>query len=190
MAKRHRNKSGSKRTKTKAGYWVQSYSEAKIDNWLYAHRLNYVYEPVFWIEDKRIVPDWVILPTPELGIEKSIIIEYWGLDYGPNEMKEVSEWVRQAAPKYRKRKETKEKAYLEMDNYYYLAISPHECTNLDDWLPKALNQLLGIQAFQKEDESSHDSPESMNHNQPAETSLRESDLKWRRIPRHSRGHAS
>ena len=91
-----------------------------------------------------------------LGIKRVIINapnkatnETPAADYGPNEMKEVSEWVRQAAPKYRKRKETKEKAYLEMDNYYYLAISPHECTNLDDWLPKALNQLLGIQAFQK-----------------------------------------
>jgi len=190
MAKRHRNKSGSKRTKTKAGYWVQSYSEAKIDNWLYAHRLNYVYEPVFWIEDKRIVPDWVILPTPELGITDSIIIEYWGLDYGPKEMKEVSEWVRQAAPKYRKRKETKEKAYVEMDNYRYLGISPHECTNLEDWLPDALNQLLGTLAFQTADESSLGSLESMNHNLLSETSLEESDLKWRRIPRHSEGHAS
>lgn len=190
MAKSHRNKSGSKRTKTKAGYWVQSYSEAKIDNWLYAHRLNYVYEPVFWLGEKRIVPDWVILPTPELGITDSIIIEYWGLDYEPEEMKRVSEWVRQAAPKYRKRKENKEKAYVDMVNYRYLGISPHDCTNLEDWLPAALNQLLEIQAFQTEAESLLDSLESMNHNPPSETIPTEAELKWKRIPRQSRGHAS
>ena len=73
MAKRHR-KNQSKRTKTKAGYWVQSYSEAKIYNWFFKQKLNYVYEPVFWLCEKRIVPYWVILPTPELGIDKSIII--------------------------------------------------------------------------------------------------------------------
>ena len=99
MAKRQR-KNQAKRTKTKAGYWVQSHSEAKIDNWLFKQKVNYVYEPVFWLDEKRIVPDWVILPTPELGIEQSIIIEYWGLDYSPSQMKQVSGWVKDAAPKY------------------------------------------------------------------------------------------
>ena len=106
MAKRQR-KNQAKRTKTKAGYWVQSHSEAKIDNWLFKQKVNYVYEPVFWLDEKRIVPDWVILPTPELGIEQSIIIEYWGLDYSPSQMKQVSGWVKDAAPKYQKRKKMK-----------------------------------------------------------------------------------
>ena len=186
MAKRHR----SKRIKTKAGYWVQSKSEAKIDNWLYKHRLNYVYEPVFWIGKKRISPDWIILPTPALGIKQSIIIEYWGLSYDDEDMKNVSQWVRNAAPKYSKRKEMKETAYNSMDNYDYLGINPNDCTILDGWLPIALNQLLKTLAFQTEVESSLGSPESMNHNQSSETIQQELDLKWRRIPQHSKGHAS
>ena len=104
MAKRQR-KNQAKRTKTKAGYWVQSHSEAKIDNWLFKQKVNYVYEPVFWLDEKRIVPDWVILPTPELGIEQSIIIEYWGLDYSPSQMKQVSGWVKDLRPKISETKE-------------------------------------------------------------------------------------
>ena len=126
MAKSQR-KNQAKRTKTKAGYWVQSHSEAKIDNWLFKQKVNYVYEPVFWLDEKRIVPDWVILPTPELGIEQSIIIEYWGLDYSPSQMKQVSGWVKDAAPKYQKRKKMKETAYLEMEDYYYRTFARRLC---------------------------------------------------------------
>jgi len=186
MAKRHR----SKRIKTKAGYWVQSKSEAKIDNWLYEHRLNYVYEPVFWIGNKRISPDWIILPTPALGITQSIIIEYWGLSYDTETMKTVSQWVRNAAPKYNKRKNMKEKAYKIMNNYDYIGINPNDCAILEEWLPTALNQLLKTLAFQMEDESSPGLPESKNHNQSSETIQQELKLKWRRIPQQTKGHAS
>ncbi len=188
MPKRRRN-SGSanraKRTKTKSGYWVQSFSEARIDDWLFKQKLNYVYEPVFWIGDKRIVPDWVILPTPELGIEQSIIIEYWGLDYSPSQMNEVSGWVRNAAPKYQKRKQMKEDAYLEMEDYYYISIVPDECEDLDYWLTHYLNQALGFQAFQMEDSLELDLNESMVDNPTAETVPKEQSKKWKHIPRRS-----
>ncbi len=189
MAKRQR-KNQAKRTKTKAGYWVQSYSEAKIDNWLFKQKVNYVYEPVFWIDDKRIVPDWVILPTPELGIEQSIIIEYWGLDYSPSQMKQVSGWVKDAAPKYQKRKNMKETAYLDMNDYYYVGLSPDECSELEYWLPKLLNQALGFQAFQMEGELNDDYLELTNDNSSAQNQQGQSTTQWRRIHRKSDTYAS
>lgn len=189
MAKRHR-KNQSKRTKTKAGYWVQSYSEAKIDNWFFKQKLNYVYEPVFWLGEKRIVPDWVILPTPELGIDKSIIIEYWGLDYSPSQMKQVSGWVKDAAPKYQKRKNMKEEAYLEMEDYYYIGLLPDDCNDLDYWLPTLLNQALGFPTFQMVDESNDDCLELENDNSVPQNEKGQSKIQWKRIHRKSDTYAS
>ena len=164
MAKRQR-KNQAKRTKTKAGYWVQSHSEAKID-------------------------DWVILPTPELGIEQSIIIEYWGLDYSPSQMKQVSGWVKDAAPKYQKRKKMKETAYLEMEDYYYIGLSPDDCVDLDYWLPTLLNQALGFQAFQTEDESNDDYLKLENDSSSAQNQQGQSTIQWKRIHRKSDTYAS
>ena len=189
MAKSQR-KNQAKRTKTKAGYWVQSHSEAKIDNWLFKQKVNYVYEPVFWLDEKRIVPDWVILPTPELGIEQSIIIEYWGLDYSPSQMKQVSGWVKDAAPKYQKRKKMKETAYLEMEDYYYIGLSPEDCVDLDYWLPTLLNQALGFQAFQTEDESNDDYLGLENDNSSVQNQQGQSAIQWKRIHRKSDTYAS
>ena len=77
MAKRHR-KNQSKRTKTKAGYWVQSYSEAKIDNWFFKQKLNYVYEPVFWLGENASCLIGLSYPLLNLVLIKASLLNTGG----------------------------------------------------------------------------------------------------------------
>ena len=95
MAKKNR-RSGSSLVKTKAGHKVRSQSEAKIDDWLFSQKLNFVYEPIFWMRNRKIEPDWVIMPSDNPSVVRPIIIEYWGLSYSKKDLKTAAHWVKNA----------------------------------------------------------------------------------------------
>jgi len=137
-------KSGSSMVKTKAGHKVRSKSEAKIDDWLFSQRMNYVYEPVFWMNGRKIEPDWVIMPGDNPAVSRPIIIEYWGLSYSPKQMKRISSGVENAQEGYAKRRKNKEAFYAELETYDYIGIIPDQVSVLKRWLPEQF-QKLGIQ---------------------------------------------
>jgi hypothetical protein len=140
MAKKGR-KSGSSLVKTKAGHKVRSQSEAKIDDWLFSQRFNFVYEPIFWMKGRKIEPDWVIMPSDVPSVTKPIIIEYWGLSYSKQQMKNVSYWVENAKEGYEARRNRKESFYGEQESYDYIGITPEDLNNLKQWLPQQLKKL-------------------------------------------------
>jgi hypothetical protein len=140
MAKKGRN-SGSSLVKTKAGHKVRSQSECRIDDWLFSQKLNYVYEPVFWMNGRKIEPDWVIMPGDYPAVVRPIVIEYWGLSYSPRQMKRKSHWVKNAQDKYAKRRKNKEEFYAEQKTYDYIGITPDHVSILKRWLPEQLARL-------------------------------------------------
>lgn len=52
-------------------------SEAQVENWFWEQGIRCIYEPQIVIGDEEFLPDWVLLP--QNGIDKPVIIEYWGL---------------------------------------------------------------------------------------------------------------
>lgn len=76
---------------------------------------------------------------PQKGIDKPVIIEYWGL---LRDDKTVADWVHKKRPRYLRRKEEKEMAYRESDLYYYVSLYPQEVVNLDTILKSKLEELL------------------------------------------------
>ena len=123
MAKKNR-RSGSSLVKTKAGHKVRSQSEAKIDNWLFSQKLNFVYEPIFWMGNRKIEPDWVVMPSDNPSIVRPIIVEYWGLSYSKKDLKTAAHWVKNAKEGYEARRNRKESFYLEQNTYDYIGITP------------------------------------------------------------------
>lgn len=119
--------------RTKAGNRVQSISEAKIDDYLFEAGYNPIYEPTIEMEDWEFKPDWVILP--QKGLDKPLIIEYWGLLRKENRAK----WVIERLPQYLARKEIKENIYESDDRYHFLGIYPEHLDDLDGILGKFLN---------------------------------------------------
>ena len=92
-----------------------------------------MYEPQIVIDDEVYLPDWVL--WPQKGIDKPIIVEYWGL---LRDDKTVAAWVQKKRPRYLRRKEEKEMAYRESELYYYVSLYPHEVANLDTILKTKL----------------------------------------------------
>jgi hypothetical protein len=142
MAKKNR-RSGSSLVKTKAGHKVRSQSEAKIDDWLFSQKLNFVYEPIFWMGNRKIEPDWVVMPSDNPCVVRPIIVEYWGLSYSKKDLKTAAHWVKNAKEGYEARRNRKESFYLEQNTYDYIGITPDNLKNLKRWLPQQL-QKLGV----------------------------------------------
>ena len=159
---------------------MQSHSEAKIDNWLFKQKVNYVYEPVFWLDEKRIVPDWLSCQHQNSVLNKASLLNTGvGLLSQPNE---TGFWLgKRCFPKISETKKMKETAYLEMEDYYYIGLSPDDCVDLDYWLPTLLNQALGFQAFQTEDESNDDYLKLENDSSSAQNQQGQSTIQWKRI---------
>ena len=61
----------------KSGHKVISWSEREIDDWLYDLGYQTIYEPEVPTEKGKLIADWLILP--QKGLDKPVIIEYWGL---------------------------------------------------------------------------------------------------------------
>ena len=122
--------------KTKHGHDVASFSEAQIDNWFWENGWKCVYEPQIVIDDEVYLPDWVL--WPQKGIDKPVIVEYWGL---LRDDKTVAAWVQKKRPRYLRRKEEKEMAYRESELYYYVSLYPHEVANLDTILKTRLEEI-------------------------------------------------
>lgn len=125
------------RVKTKNKNEVASYGEAKIDNWFWENKWKCVYEPQIVIEDEEFLPDWIL--WPQHGIDKPVIIEFWGLC---REDGNVAQWVIKKRERYLFRKATKEAAYTSCPNYYYIGIYPHQLDSLDTWLEEELTKLI------------------------------------------------
>ena len=122
--------------KTKHGHEVASFSEAQIDNWFWENNWKCVYEPQIVINDEVYLPDWVV--WPQKGIDKPIIVEYWGL---LRDDKTVAAWVHKKRPRYLRRKAEKEMAYHGSELYYYMGVYPHEVNDLDKILLAKLEGL-------------------------------------------------
>lgn len=190
-------KGGSSMVKTKAGHKVRSKSEAKIDDWLFSQRMNYVYEPVFWMNGRKIEPDWVIMLGDNPAVSRPIIIEYWGLSYSPKQMKRVSSWVENAQEGYDKRRKNKEAFYAELETYDYIGITPDQVSVLNRWLPEQF-QKLGIQVQDSKpsqclDETEDESFSSLipvEADSPQNQSIQDRlPAGWRYIPKQKQTHA-
>ena len=86
----------------KSGHKVVSWSEREIDDWLYDLGYQTIYEPAVPTENGNLIADWLILP--QKGLDKPVIIEYWGLLREDNR----AQWVEQRLPRYQEKKIYKE----------------------------------------------------------------------------------
>ena len=121
MAKsKPRGKSASSKVKTRAGNNVVSWAEAKLDDWIYTHGFDYVYEPKVQFGEETFTPDWIIYGKGGWKFEYPIIIEYWGLLRKENQAK----WLIDRLPSYIKRKNYKESFYQGSEEYFYLGVDP------------------------------------------------------------------
>lgn len=107
-------------------------SEAQVENWFWEQGIRCIYEPQIVIGDEEFLPDWVLLP--QNGIDKPVIIEYWGLCRDDHTL---AKWALKKKPRYLDRKQFKESIYNGSEHYYYVGVYPQE-----------LNQ-LGVTLFQK-----------------------------------------
>ncbi len=121
--------------KTESGNLVRSYAEAVIDNWLFDGAWCYTYEPKIEIAGVVYTPDWVLMP--QRGIDKPVVIEYWGLL-----RKGGAKWVQKRLPKYLSKKEEKESAYMESENYYFVGIVPQDLPELETIFREKLAELV------------------------------------------------
>ncbi len=137
---------GNGHCKCKSGNVVVSYSEQSIDNWLYELGIRAIYEPEIPVATEYLLPDWLLLP--QQGINKPVIIEYWGL----LRENDRAEWVSERLPKYLAKKEYKESVYQELSDYHYLGILP-ENLNID-WIVSSLQEIgwKGDPLYQKNSE--------------------------------------
>ena len=104
----------------KSGHKVVSWSEREIDDWLYDLGYQTIYEPKVPTEKGNLIADWLILP--QKGLDKPVIIEYWGLLREDNR----AQWVEQRLPRYQEKKIYKENLYESLEDYYYVAIYPKD----------------------------------------------------------------
>lgn len=107
--------------KCKSGNQVVSWSEQTIDDWFFDSGIKTIYEPEIpvWLDDSDyLLPDWLILP--QHGLDKPVIVEYWGLLRKTNR----AAWVESRLPKYLERKHHKESIYRDLEHYHYLGILP------------------------------------------------------------------
>jgi hypothetical protein len=120
--------------KCKSGNKVVSWSEQTIDDWFFEHEIRAIYEPQIPADSEFLLPDWLLLP--QCGIDKPIIVEYWGLLRKENR----AEWVKERLPRYLDKKKSKEDIYTDLDAYYYLSILPEHMEDLDNYLPQELEK--------------------------------------------------
>tara|TARA_B100000683_G_scaffold46674_1_gene43275 strand:- start:3610 stop:4014 length:405 start_codon:yes stop_codon:yes gene_type:complete len=132
------------KVKTKNQHLVASYGEAQIDNWLWENNWKCVYEPQIVIDDEEFLPDWVV--WPQQGIDKPVIIEFWGLCRQDGK---IAAWVIKKRDRYLYRKEIKESAYESCPHYYYIGVYPHQLDNLDAVLAEALQQIINSKTRQE-----------------------------------------
>jgi len=119
----------------KSGHKVVSWSEREIDDWLYDLGYQTIYEPAVPTENGNLIADWLILP--QKGLDKPVIIEYWGL---LREDKRA-QWVEQRLPQYKEKKIYKEDLYESLEDYYYVAIYPNEMEQGKEMLTEKLDIL-------------------------------------------------
>ena len=82
-----------------------------------------------------MIADWLILP--QKGLDKPVIIEYWGLLREGNR----AQWVEQRLPRYKEKKIYKENLYESLEDYYYVAIYPNDLENGIDMITEKLDIL-------------------------------------------------
>jgi hypothetical protein len=122
--------------KCKSGHKVASWSERTIDDLLYEAGYQTIYEPEVPTPKGNFKADWLILP--QNGLDKPVIIEYWGLLRKKNRAR----WVENRLPKYRARMKYKESIYQMLDSYHYVAIYPEDLeNNLEERLLSKLKNL-------------------------------------------------
>lgn len=106
--------------KCKSGHKVASWSERTIDDFLFEAGYKTIYEPDVPTPKGIFKADWLILP--QNGLDKPVIIEYWGLLRTTNRAR----WVESRLPKYKERMKYKESIYRLLDAYYYVPIYPED----------------------------------------------------------------
>ena len=119
----------------KSGHKVVSWSEREIDDWLYDLGYQTIYEPKVPTEKGNLIADWLILP--QKGLDKPVIIEYWGLLREDNR----AQWVEDRLPRYKEKKIYKEDLYESLEDYYYISIYPNEMEMGKDMIVEKLDIL-------------------------------------------------
>jgi|TARA_B110000263_G_scaffold246161_1_gene256813 hypothetical protein len=119
----------------KSGHIVVSWSEREIDDWLYDLGYQTIYEPKVPTEKGNLIADWLILP--QKGLDKPVIIEYWGLLREDNR----AQWVEDRLPRYKEKKIYKEDLYESLEDYYYISIYPNEMEMGKDMIVEKLDIL-------------------------------------------------
>jgi len=135
MAKsKPRGRPASSKVKTRAGNNVVSWAEAKLDNWLYTHGFDFVYEPEVELVGETFKPDWVVYGKGGWKFEYPIIIEYWGLLRTENRAK----WLIDRLPTYIDRKNYKEKFYRRSEEFLYFGVDPSQEENITEQMKENL----------------------------------------------------
>jgi hypothetical protein len=111
-------------------------SEAQVENWFWEQGIRCIYEPQIVIGDEEFLPDWVLLP--QNGIDKPVIIEYWGLCRDDHTL---AKWALKKKPRYLDRKQFKESIYNGSEHYYYVGVYPQELNQLEVTLFQKLQDL-------------------------------------------------
>ena len=122
--------------RTRAGNKVKSHSEAVIDNWLHKQWYDFVYEPEVHLVEEVFHPDWIVYGRKGISLRKPIIIEYWGLLRRGTR----ASWVSSRLPKYKARKEYKEKVYDNAMEYDFIGILPDYLSQLPKFLGRPLKE--------------------------------------------------
>ena len=107
------------------GHIVKSDEEARIDDYLYNHKIQHKYEKEYLPNnpkyEKSIYPDWKLPNYENLG---DVYIEYWGVENNPV---------------YDKQKEYKMEIYKE-DKLTLISLYPNDLKNLSETLEKILKR--------------------------------------------------
>jgi len=149
MAKsKPRGRPASSKVKTRAGNNVVSWAEATLDDWLYTHGFDFVYEPEVKLGENEeslesFKPDWIVYGKGGWKFEYPIIIEYWGLLRTENRAK----WLIDRLPTYIERKNYKEKFYRRSQKYLYFGVDPSQEGNITEQMKKNLTLAIERQFY-------------------------------------------
>ncbi len=106
------------------GHVLKSKDEARIDDYLYHHKIQHRYEKEYCPnnpEYEPIKPDWILPDYKDLG---DVYIEYWGIENNK---------------KYNEEKDYKMKIYKE-DKVTLICLYPKDTTNLSETLEMKLKR--------------------------------------------------
>jgi hypothetical protein len=144
MAKsKPRGRPASSKVKTRAGNNVVSWAEATLDNWLYTHGFDFIYEPEIELVDEIFKPDWIVYGKGGWKFEYPIIIEYWGLLRTENRAK----WLIDRLPTYIERKNYKEKFYHRSEDFLYFGVDPSQARNITEQMKENLTLAIERQFY-------------------------------------------